>query len=60
MHSHSTALWAILTVDATADMHFGDRYLVALPLFHVGGPDPGRRRLLRRCHPGRDARRSTR
>ena len=40
MHSHSTALWAILTVDATADMHFGDRYLVALPLFHVGALTP--------------------
>ncbi|MET0910752.1 MAG: long-chain-fatty-acid--CoA ligase [Ilumatobacteraceae bacterium] len=40
MHSHSTALWAILTVDATADQHFGDRYLVALPLFHVGALTP--------------------
>ena len=40
MHSHFTALWAILTVDATADQHFGDRYLVALPLFHVGALTP--------------------
>ncbi|MFV0309251.1 MAG: long-chain-fatty-acid--CoA ligase [Desertimonas sp.] len=40
MHSHRTALWAILTVDATADMHFADRYLVALPLFHVGALTP--------------------
>ncbi|MET0327051.1 MAG: long-chain-fatty-acid--CoA ligase [Ilumatobacteraceae bacterium] len=40
MHSHSTALWAVLTVDATADQHFGDRYLVALPLFHVGALTP--------------------
>jgi acyl-CoA synthetase (AMP-forming)/AMP-acid ligase II len=40
MHSHGTALWAILTVDATADMHFADRYLVALPLFHVGALTP--------------------
>ena len=40
MHSHFTALWAIFTVDATADQHFGDRYLVALPLFHVGALTP--------------------
>lgn len=40
MHSHSTALWAILTIDATADQHFADRYLVALPLFHVGALTP--------------------
>ena len=40
MHSHRTALWAILTVDATADQHFADRYLVALPLFHVGALTP--------------------
>jgi acyl-CoA synthetase (AMP-forming)/AMP-acid ligase II len=40
MHSHFTALWAILTIDATADQHFGDRYLVTLPLFHVGALTP--------------------
>ena len=40
MHTHRTALWAILTIDATADQHFGDRYLVALPLFHVGALTP--------------------
>lgn len=40
MHSHSTALWAILTSDATSDSHLADRYLVALPLFHVGALTP--------------------
>ena len=40
MHSHSTAIWAILTIDATADLHFADRYLVALPLYHVGALTP--------------------
>ena len=40
MHTHGTALWAVLTIDATADQHFGDRYLVALPLFHVGALTP--------------------
>ena len=40
MHTHGTAFWAVLTVDATADQHFADRYLVALPLFHVGALTP--------------------
>ena len=40
MHTHETALWAILTIDATADQHFADRYLVALPMFHVGALIP--------------------
>ncbi len=40
MHTHSTAMWALMTIDATADMHFADRYLVALPLFHVGALTP--------------------
>ncbi|CAN5714050.1 long-chain-fatty-acid--CoA ligase FadD13 [soil metagenome] len=40
MHTHHTAMWAVLTIDATADQHFGDRYLVALPLFHVGALTP--------------------
>ena len=29
-----------MTIDATADQHFGDRYLVALPMFHVGALTP--------------------
>ena len=49
-HPLRRRLWAILTIDATADQHFGDRYLVALPLFHVGALDARRRRLLRRRH----------
>jgi acyl-CoA synthetase (AMP-forming)/AMP-acid ligase II len=40
MHSHFTALWGILTIDATADQHFADRYLVTLPMFHVGALTP--------------------
>ncbi|MGI9051774.1 MAG: acyl-CoA synthetase [Ilumatobacteraceae bacterium] len=40
MHTHGTALWSVLTIDATADQHFADRYLVALPLFHVGALTP--------------------
>ena len=40
VHSHETTLWAILTFQATADLHDGDRYLAALPMFHVGSLTP--------------------
>jgi len=40
MHSHATALWASFTILATAEMRFRDRYLLALPLFHVGALTP--------------------
>jgi acyl-CoA synthetase (AMP-forming)/AMP-acid ligase II len=40
MHSHGTAMWAVLTVCATADLRFKDRYLICLPLFHVGALTP--------------------
>ncbi|WP_224366390.1 long-chain-fatty-acid--CoA ligase [Hyalangium versicolor] len=39
-HSHKAAMWAVLTFNSTADMRHGDRYLVALPLFHVGALTP--------------------
>jgi acyl-CoA synthetase (AMP-forming)/AMP-acid ligase II len=40
MHSHSTVMWAILTIAATADQHYADRYLFSLPMFHVGALAP--------------------
>ncbi len=40
VHSHNTMLWAMLTFQAIADTHDGDRYLAALPLFHVGALTP--------------------
>ena len=40
VHSHSTVMWALLTLGNTADIHFADRYLVLLPLFHVGALTP--------------------
>ena len=40
MHTHGTVTWAILTVAATADVRFKDRYLVSLPIFHVGALNP--------------------
>jgi acyl-CoA synthetase (AMP-forming)/AMP-acid ligase II len=40
VHTHDTASWAALTINATADFRYRDRYLVALPLFHVGALTP--------------------
>ena len=40
MHSHRTVLWAMLTLAATADMRNRDRFLMSLPLFHVGALTP--------------------
>ncbi len=40
MHSHNSVMWSILTVAATADVRYGDRYLLSLPMFHVGALNP--------------------
>jgi len=40
VHTHTTVMWALLTLANTADIHFADRYLVLLPLFHVGALTP--------------------
>ncbi len=40
VHSHDTALWASVTINMTADTRYADRYLVSLPLFHVGALTP--------------------
>ena len=40
VHTHTTALWACQTILPTAEVRLGDRYLVALPLFHVGALTP--------------------
>ena len=40
MHSHNTALWSSLTGLVTADIRWDDRYLICLPLFHVGALQP--------------------
>ncbi len=40
VHTHDTATWAVLTINATSDQRTKDRYLVALPLFHVGALTP--------------------
>ena len=40
VHTHNTMFWAIATLLATAEMREGDRYLAALPMFHVGSLMP--------------------
>jgi acyl-CoA synthetase (AMP-forming)/AMP-acid ligase II len=40
MHSHNTTQWASLTGLITADVRWNDRYLICLPLFHVGALNP--------------------
>ncbi len=40
VHTHESAIWACITSRATADLRYRDRYLLALPLFHVGALSP--------------------
>jgi acyl-CoA synthetase (AMP-forming)/AMP-acid ligase II len=40
VHTHSTALWGSLSVLSTAEVRHADRFIVALPLFHVGALTP--------------------
>ena len=40
VHTHNSAIWAILTIGANAYYYEADRYLAALPMFHVGALTP--------------------
>jgi len=40
VHTHASATWSVITVNATSEVRYRDRYLVALPLFHVGALNP--------------------
>lgn len=40
VHTHATSMWALLTINITSDMRDADRFLVALPMFHVGSLTP--------------------
>jgi acyl-CoA synthetase (AMP-forming)/AMP-acid ligase II len=40
VHTHESALWASFTIGMTADVRYRDRYVVVLPLFHVGALTP--------------------
>ena len=40
VHTHRSVLWASFTIGMTADVRYRDRYVVVLPLFHVGALTP--------------------
>jgi len=40
VHTHNSAIWALITIGATADYVSNDRYLACLPMFHVGALTP--------------------
>ncbi len=40
VHTHTSSIWAIVTIAATISYQDGDRYLAALPMFHVGALTP--------------------
>ena len=40
VHTHNSAMWACITWSATGDVQLYDRYLLILPLYHVGALTP--------------------
>jgi O-succinylbenzoate-CoA ligase len=40
LHTHDSMQWAVLTMLASVDIRFRDRYLISLPMFHVGALTP--------------------
>ncbi|GBE66058.1 long-chain-fatty-acid--CoA ligase FadD13 [Mycobacterium sp. MFM001] len=40
VHTHDSVEWSIITALASVDVRFRDRYLISLPLFHVGALNP--------------------
>lgn len=40
VHTHNTAAWASITIATTNESRYKDRYLQALPLYHVGALTP--------------------
>ena len=40
VHTHTTAIWALITIGSSGDYRMGDRYLACLPMFHVGALTP--------------------
>lgn len=40
VHTHDSVQWALLTLLASADIRFRDRYLISMPMFHVGALTP--------------------
>jgi len=40
VHTHTTMMWAMLTIGATSDVREADRYVIVLPMYHVGALTP--------------------
>lgn len=40
VHTHTSSIWAVLSIAASVRYQDGDRYLAALPMFHVGALTP--------------------
>ncbi len=40
IHTHNSVMWGNLTALATADLRYKDRYMIMLPLYHVGALNP--------------------
>jgi len=40
VHTHNTSLWGCITMVTSSEIRYADRYVVALPLFHVGALTP--------------------
>ncbi|HEU0192035.1 MAG TPA: long-chain fatty acid--CoA ligase [Mycobacterium sp.] len=40
VHTHDSVQWCVFTMSASVDTRFRDRYLIALPLFHVAALSP--------------------
>ncbi|MBV1876596.1 MAG: long-chain fatty acid--CoA ligase [Pseudomonadales bacterium] len=40
VHTHHSAIWAVITMGITAEHREKDRYLACLPMFHVGALSP--------------------
>jgi len=40
VHTHNTSFWAIATFSSTGDLRLNDRFMLSLPMFHVGALMP--------------------
>lgn len=40
VHTHTSAMWGVFTIHATADYRDDERYIACLPMFHVGALTP--------------------
>jgi len=40
VHTHDSSIWSVFTTTLTSELRYRDRYVIALPLFHVGALNP--------------------